>query len=135
MWQGVFLLPTRPKATPCRHRSTTHATHSELKSLSDPYYEALQKDVTKAMAMGVPAEPAMAASGAQCCHKVTCRPSTLNSQAEELTQPAKAQLVLVDKDTFASKVPMKWAVAGNHTTAYVVCPCFRESRSSSGAPA
>eukprot|EP00892_Ulva_mutabilis_P011736 jgi/Ulvmu1/8935/UM005_0026.1 len=102
---------------PDRHKSTTHSTHSALKSMSEPYYEALQKDLTKAMAMGMPVEPAIASSS-QCPHKANWAPSSLDRQAKDLAQPGRAKPVLIDKDTFASKIPMKWPVAGGHSTTY-----------------
>lgn len=105
-----------------RHKSTSHATHGELKSMSDPETEAAQKSVTKAMAMGMPVEPSVDDKGAHCRHKATCAPTSFASQAEGLTKTGKAKPVRVEKETFASKIPMKWAVAGGHATTYVARP-------------
>lgn len=99
-----------------------HATHSELKSMSDPENEALQKSVTKAMAMGMPAEPSVDDKGTHRRHKANCAPTSFACQAEGLTKNGKAKPVRVEKDTFASKIPMKWAVAGGHATTYVARP-------------
>lgn len=116
----------------CRHKSTTHAVHSELKSMGDPEKEALQKSVTKAMAMGMPVETAVDKKGFHCPHKATCAPTSFSRQAEGLARPRKAKPVRVEKDTFASKIPMKWAVAGGHATTYVACPLLLLCRGSGG---
>ena len=86
--------------------------------MSDPEIEALQKSVTKAMAMGMPA-PKQDYNSIPCHHKATCAPVSLANQEKGLANHVQVKPVRILKDTFESKIPMKWPVAGGHSTTYV----------------
>ena len=85
--------------------------------MSDPFYDALGKEVARTMNMGVPVKPPI--------HDV--KDTSGNSQAKPKAIATKSDAprltcgggVLVD--LHASKVPMKWAIGGGaNTTTYLV---------------
>ena len=99
-----------------------HLHHCPQKSMTEPYFEALLKEVTKTKTMGAPKKAAVR----KVAHKVPAAHSDNGSFAsaeQQLRKKAggKHGAVIIDVDTLASKIPIKWAVSGAGTsTAYTV---------------
>jgi hypothetical protein len=89
--------------------------------LTDAYFEDLQKQITRIKAMGPPKE---VTKKSLVPHKATFAPSSFSSGEAQLQRRAGSSN-MTDKETFKSKIPMKWPVAGTNKSTYTVrCVCL-----------
>ena len=105
----------------------THLLHDEKKSMTEPYFENLLKDVTRTKTMGAPRAPP--APKAPLPHKVStgsaCAAGNLAASEAQLRRKARGGggggTALFEVENFRSKLPMKWAVgSGPMSSAYMV---------------
>jgi hypothetical protein len=94
--------------------------HCEQRSITDPISEKRLKEVTRKRTMGFPStgRPPMEAlsHAAPCTHGT----ESFNTSERRLRHMARGA-VLLDVDTFSSKIPMKWATGnGSRTSIYFV---------------
>ena len=107
----------------------THLLHDEKKSMTEPYFENLLKEVTRTKTMGAPRAPP--APKAPLPHKVStgsaCAAGNLAGSEAQLRCKARGGggggVALLEVENFRSKLPMKWAVgSGPMSSAYMVRP-------------
>lgn len=95
-------------AAPRRNKPVSHLLHCPQKPITEPYFEEMQKSVTKIKTMGPPADIKL-----RCIpHRV--RPQSCGGVPRTAAKKSKAPggAVRLDPDTFRSKIPMKWHVGG-----------------------
>jgi hypothetical protein len=106
----------------------THLHHCEQKSMTEPYYENLLKEVTKTKTMGAPRKPLP--RRVKVPHRAqNGDTASLAGSERELRKTAGGGAVILDVETLKSKIPMKWAAgSGVATTSYMVSAAATLSR-------
>lgn len=102
--------------------------HGPKKSLTEPHYEALLKDITKTKTMGAPKAPAPAGPVK---HRVAARPQQGSARgrsfagSEDELRRRAGGAPLLDIETFKSSVPLSW-IGGcdGVASAYAVWRCL-----------
>jgi hypothetical protein len=104
----------------------SHLLHGEKKSLTEPYYENLLKEVTKTKTMGAPHAPPPATTmphKAQSARALGGASSSLAGSERALQRKAGGggSAAYLPVENFRSKIPMKWAVgSGAMSSSYMV---------------
>lgn len=119
----VVMYPRRDCLVGCRNKSTCHFVHCEQKSLTDAYYDELQKSVTKEKTMGQAPQPAVQRD-VMPSKADAAAPCTLACAEGDLKQRA-GRLNLTDVTTYKSAIPMKMAVKGVNRSTYTVRLTYR----------
>jgi hypothetical protein len=103
----------------CRNKSTSHVMHCEQKSLSDAYFEELQRNVIEEKTMGLMPKPVVRRSVLP--SKVAGgTPCTLQSAEGALKKKAS----LMEVDTHKSTIPIQGPIKAVHRSTYNVRACL-----------
>jgi hypothetical protein len=100
----------------------SHLQHCVQRTMTQPAAERLQKEVMRIKTMGHPRAPTLvpARPAGPLAHRAgACRPRTLAAAEAALQRRAGGGgggASWIDKDTFKSNIPMKWAVGGGPMT-------------------
>lgn len=109
----------------------THFVHGEQKSLTEPYYDNLLKQVTKTKTMGAPKAPSASPVPHRIAKSARAKADKKQSLAgsEDELRRKGGSAPMLDVETFKSTIPLRWIggcdnVASTYTVRLRLCRCL-----------